>query len=151
MKKKCHTKKNTIISNEEQYIWYLWPTESGKSHDYTMFKNEFLEQKEIFIETNLMLDLWYLGVINDFWKTTAWILIPKKKPRKSKNNPKPELTKEEKESNKVISSFRIKVENAIGWAKRFGITSQIFRNKSEFFNDIIMEIACGLWNFHLSF
>jgi hypothetical protein len=131
------------------FIWYLWPTVSGKSHDYTMLKNEFLEKKEIFLETNLMLDLGYQWFINDFWETTAWILIPEKKDRKSKKKPNPELTLEQKESNKIISSFRIKVENAIGWAKRLGIVSQIFRNKSEVFNDDVMEIACGLWNLHL--
>ena len=116
-----------------------------------MFKDEFLNVKSIFSETNLILDLWYLWVEKDFWDDSLWILIPKKKPRKSKNNLVPELTLKEKESNKIISSFRIKVENAIGWAKRFGILSQIFRNKSNFFNDIVMEISCGLWNFHLSY
>ena len=133
------------------FIGYLWPTVSGKSHDYTMFKNEFLDNKWVFLETNLMLDLGYLWFEKDFWNDVLWILIPKKKARKSKNNPEPELTLEEKESNKIISSFRIKVENAIGWAKRYWIISQVYRNKFEKFNDNIMEIACGLWNFHPSF
>jgi len=133
------------------FIGYLWLTVSGKSHDYSMLKDEFLNKKSVFSESNLMLDLWYLWFEKDFWDNSLWILIPKKKPRKSKDNPEPELTKEEKESNKIISSFRIKVENAIGWAKRYWIVSQIYRNKSETFNDDIMEVACGLWNFHLSF
>ena len=132
-------------------IGYLWPTVSGKSHDYTMLKDELLDVKSIFSETNLMLDLWYLWAEKDFWDDSLWILIPKKKPKKSKSNPNPELSKKEKESNRVISSFRIKVENAIGWAKRYWIVSQIYRNKSEKFNDDIMEISCALWNFHLSF
>ncbi len=54
-----------------------------------------------------------------------------------------------KESNKIIASFIIKVENAIGWAKRYWITYKIYRNKSKKFNDDIMEVACGLWNLHL--
>lgn len=150
-KKKCHTKKNTILSNNKMYIWYLWPTVEGKTHDYTMLKDEFLNVKWVFSESNLLLDLWYLWAEKDFWSSCKSLLIPKKKPRKSKNTPDPKLTKKEKETNKIISSFRIKVENAIGGAKRFWITSQIFRNKCEIFNDTIMEIACGLWNFHLSF
>ena len=133
------------------FIWYLWPTVSWKMHDYTMLKDEFLDVKSIFSETSLMLDLWYLWAEKDFWEDSLWILIPKKKPKKSKNNPEPELTLEEKESNRIISSFRIKVENAIGWAKKLSIVSQIFRNKCEKFNDDVMEIACGLWNLHLIF
>jgi len=116
-----------------------------------MFKDEFWENMKIFKNTNLLLDSWYQWIEWDFPSEIQWILIPKKKPRKSKNNPNPVLTKEEKESNRIISSFRIKVENAISWAKRFAITSITFRNKSENFNDIVMELACALWNFHLVF
>jgi hypothetical protein len=39
--------------------------------------------------------------------------MPEKKPRKTKSKPEIDLTQEQKESNKIISSFRIKVENAI--------------------------------------
>ena len=120
-------------------------------HDYTMLKDEFLEKKEVFMETNLLLDLWYQWVINDFWKTTKWILIPEKKPRKSKDNPEPVLTLEQKESNRIISSFRIKVENSIGLIKRLWIVSQVFRNKTNQFCDDAMEVACSLANFHLVF
>lgn len=151
MKKKQHTKKNLIISNEKQYIWYLWLTVSWKQHDYWMFKKEFIDIKEVFIETNILLDLWFYWVVSDFWDYTNWILIPEKKSRKSKNNPDTDLTTEQRESNKIISSFRIKVENAIWWAKRFWAITQTFRNKCEKFNDLVMELACSLWNFHLSF
>lgn len=150
-KKKCHTKKNTIISNEKQYIWCLWPTVPWKSHDYSMFKEEFLEKKEVFVETTVLADLWFLWIVKDFWDSVAGILIPEKKPKASKNNPEPKLTKEQKESNKIISSFRVKVENSIGWAKRFGAVTQVFRNKSEKLNDLVMELACSLWNMHIVF
>ena len=132
-------------------IGYLWPTEVWKTHDYSMFKKEFWKDKTIFNETNILTDLWYIWIVSDYWEIMAWILIPEKKPRKSKNNPNPELTKEQKESNKIISSFRIKVENAIWWAKRLWILTQIFRNKSVQFCDDIMETACSIWNFHLLF
>ena len=116
-----------------------------------MLKEELLEVKGLFSETTLLLDLWYYWAENDFWDWAKAILIPKKKPWRSKKNPYTELTKEEKESNRIISSFRIKVENAIGWAKRFWAVTQIFRNKSEKLNDDVIEVACALWNFHLLF
>ena len=151
MKKKCHTKKNIIISNEDKYVGYLWPTVSWKSHDYGMFKKEFNKDGDIFIESNLLLDLWFFWIVWDYWSNIKWILIPEKKKRKTKNQADNSLTDEQKESNKIISSFRIKVENAIWWAKRFGALSQIFRNKSDNFCDEVMETACALWNLHLLF
>ncbi len=38
---KTHTKKNLIISDENNKIGYLGSTANGKEHDYSMFKNEF--------------------------------------------------------------------------------------------------------------
>ena len=116
-----------------------------------MFKEEFDKEKDIFTKTNLLLDLWFLWVESDYSEKISWILIPKKKPMKSKKNPKPELTIEEKESNKTISSFRIKVENAIWLAKRLGVTTQVFRNKKTKLCDNVMEIACSLSNLHILF
>ncbi|CEG11618.1 hypothetical protein MSIBF_A1540016 [groundwater metagenome] len=40
-KKKRHTKKNTIISDENREIRYLGPTVEGKKHDYRTFTDEF--------------------------------------------------------------------------------------------------------------
>ena len=121
-----------------------------------MFKKELPPNKQVnaehfFKNYELWVDLGFLGIETDYEGNIKTIVIPEKKPRKSKKNPKPELTEKQKAENKVKSQFRIKVENAIGGAKRFGAVSQIFRNKKEDFNDAVMEIACGLWNFHLDF
>lgn len=91
--KKNHTKKNIVISDENKYIWYLWPTVSWKSHDYGMFKEKFNKEMDTFIQTNLLLDLWFLWVDSDYWDKIEWILVPKKKKRKTKDKPKPGLTK----------------------------------------------------------
>ena len=97
------------------------------------------------------MDLWFLWIVTDYGDQIKEIIIPEKKPRTSKENPEPKLTEEQKERNKNKSQLRVKVENAISWCKRFGIVSTIFRNKCDKFNDIVMEIACSLWNFHLVF
>jgi len=60
-----------------------------------------------------------------------------------------ELTDEEKARNKAISGFRVLVEHAIGGLKRFGIATEKCRNKNDEFNDQVMTISCGLWNYHL--
>lgn len=121
-----------------------------------MFKKEIPPDKKgqadhLFKDYELLVDLGFLGIETDYQGNIKAIIIPEKKPRKSKKNPKPELTEKQKENNKVKSQIRIKVENAIGGVKRLGAVTQVFRNKKEDFNDAVMEIACGLWNFHLDF
>ena len=54
-----------------------------------------------------------------------------------------------KARNKAISGFRVLVEHAIGGLKRFGIATEKCRNKNDKFNDQVMTISCGLWNYHL--
>ena len=53
----------------------------------------------------------------------------------------------EKKANSLISSVRIAVEHVISGVKRLHIVKQVFRNKVEGFDDIVLEIACGLHNF----
>ena len=77
--------------------------------------------------------------------------IPHKKPRKSKNNPNPSLTQEQKSANKLMSQFRVVVENAIAGMKRYQILVQKLRTQAEQFADDIIELCAGLWNFKLSF
>ena len=69
------------------------------------------------------------------------IFQPKKKPRDG------ELTDQEKESNRLISSVRVVVEHVIGGIKRCRIVKDIFRNTKEKFDDLAMEVASGLHNF----
>ena len=145
-KKKRHTKKNTIISDEDKEIRYLGPTVEGKKHDYGSFNDEFPTEPPPGIpppqeDMRFWTDLGYIGIENEYpWLNT---IMPKKKPKGG------ELTEDEKSVNKMISGIRIKVEHAIGGVKRFGIVSDVFRNKTDNFDDKVMEISCGLWNYHL--
>ena len=148
-KKKRHTKKNTIISDEKKEIRYLGPTVFGKKHDYGIFTDEFPEPPPMSHpdippppgDRRFWTDLGYIGIEKDFPELD--VIMPKKKPKGG------ELTKEEKHMNKLISGVRVKVEHAIGGVKRFGIVSNIFRNKTEDMDDKVMETSCGLWNYHI--
>jgi hypothetical protein len=51
--------------------------------------------------------------------------MPKKKPIRK------ELTEEEKEANKKISSVRVLVENALSGVKRLRIVSDVFRGRKK--------------------
>ena len=47
----------------------------------------------------------------------------------------------------MISSIRILVEHVISGVKRCRIVHDVFRNTKAQFDDLVMEIACGLHNF----
>ena len=68
-------------------------------------------------------------------------VLPQKKPR-GKN-----LSADEKEQNRTKSRTRILVENALAGVKRLRIVADIFRNQVKDFDDLVMVICSGLWNY----
>ncbi|KAA6335189.1 hypothetical protein EZS27_016558 [termite gut metagenome] len=72
------------------------------------------------------------------------IKMPARKPRGR------DLSQEQRQPGKEISSFRVKVEHAIGRVKIFHIVKERYRCHKLFFDDLVFEIACGLHNFRVS-
>jgi len=72
------------------------------------------------------------------------VKTPVKKPKGK------ELTEEQGEGNRKISSFRILVEHAIGGVKKCRIVKDRFRCRKFGFDDLVMLIACGLHNFRVT-
>lgn len=140
-KKKRHTKKNIVITEKSRRIGFLSQTTHGKTHDFTLLK-EHVSIDCIPKEIKKHLDLGFQGFEDQF--PGHIVSIPKKKPKGK------ELTDAEKAENKEKSSVRILVENALSGVKRLNIVANVFRNKKESFDDQVMLVACGLWNFHLS-
>lgn len=137
-KKKQHTVKNIVVIDVLCKIRFLSHTCEGKKHDkraadeagYTIPDGSTLYQ-----------DTGFQG----FTLAGVKILQPKKKPRGR------ELTAEEKDSNRLISRVRIRIEHAIGGVKRYRIVKDKIRNWKEGFRDKVMETCCGLHNFRLDF
>jgi len=96
----------------------------------------------------LLVDLGFQGILSDY--DGGDIFIPFKKPRKSKNNPDPKLTDEQKAVNKALAKIRVLAENAIAGIKRFNILTHIFRNRKDGFVDEVIVVSAGLWNFWLA-
>ena len=134
-KQREHTLKNTIMSLVTKKILYVGPTVSGSSHDYNLFKQEFSPKEDWFEKTMIRVDLGYKGIKKDY-QSSENIVIPHKKPKKSKQNPFPELTDKQKRENKSINKKRVYVENAIGGMKRFQILVIRLRNKLSYIKDI---------------
>src|SRR3989344_8035319 len=137
-KKKANTRKNVIVTDEKKRILYLSPTKSGRRHDKRIVDKAILKLPE---GVGKWADTGFQGLA----KLYPNVLIPKKG---TKKNP---LLKEEKEDNRIISSFRVVIEHAIAGVKRFQIVTNTLRNKIGLFDDLIMEVCSGLWNFHLRY
>ena len=134
--------KNTIFCDKNKYVHFLGLTTQGSIHDLELIRIEFNMKYDWFANFNCMLDLGYLGFNNDYKTKTT--IIPIKKPSKQ------ELTDEQKLYNQKVSSERVVVENSICGIKRFSILVQRYRNKIFYFEDLIIRVAAGIWNFHIS-
>jgi len=139
-KKRCHTRKNSIVSDAYKKILFVSPTKPGRVHDLTqILKTNIL--KYLPSNVTLWVDKGFIG-INDYIRNNTCSVIPHKKP------PNGSLTSRQKQENRIISSIRMTVEHAIGGMKRFAAARDIYRNKKGQ-DDRFVELAAGLWNLHL--
>lgn len=137
-KKKGHTLKNIVVSNALCKIILLTLSCEGKKHDKKSADEAGYSLPE---GSSLFQDTGFQGF------TIAGVIIfqPKKKPRGG------ELSPDEKEDNRLISTIRIRVEHVIGGVKRYRIVKDKIRNWKKGFRDMVMETCCGLHNFRLNF
>ena len=137
-KRKQHTIKNNLLINTDSKVVLLTPCYEGRIHD-----------KRIADMTNYPLPqgcyLYQDTGFQGFAPAGINIIQPKKKPKGR------DLTLEEKEENRKISSIRIRIEHAISGIKRYRIVKDKLRNYKEGFADLVMETCCGLHNFRLNF
>ena len=113
-----------------------------------MLKNEFDQNLGLLDLWQILADLGYLGLVVDFnVSDQTW---PHRKPRRSKKNLNTALSDEQRNENQTHARRRVKVEHAISGVKRLGCVTQVYRNKSASFNDRIMAVACGIWNWPLT-
>jgi hypothetical protein len=134
-KKKAHTMKNNIVVTVEgRKIIYLSGTYEGKKHDKKICDDEALVFPE---KTIVNQDTGFQG----YEPEGVIIKQPKKKPRGG------ELSLEEKNQNSIFSSIRVVVEHVISGIKRCRIVKDVLRNTKENYDDLVIEISCGLHNF----
>lgn len=129
--------KNNLISSLDKRILWLSKTYYGKVHDK---KIGDLQPLKLPLGIFIYQDTGFIGHNPE----GATVLMPTKKPKGK------ELTTEQKQQNKEISSIRIAVEHAIGGVKRYRIVKDLFRCRKFGFQHKVMQIACGLHNFSIS-
>ncbi len=138
-KKKMHTRKAVIVSDNQRRVLVVTPSKSGRRHDkrladkVSLFEN-LPDEVEAFADT----------AFTGMQKVHSKTYIPQKKPKGR------ELTSEEKEMNRIISSFRVVVEHAIGGIKRYGCISNKLRSRKTAIEDTFLLLSSGLWNYHLA-
>lgn len=137
MVKKTHNVKNNVLSLPDRRIIWLSKTVEGSVHDKKICDNQPLH---LVSGINLWQDTGFQGHNPE----NVNVMMPTKKPKGK------ELSEDQKESNRSISSFRVLVEHAIGGAKRCRIVKDRFRCHKFGYDDLVMELACGLHNLRIT-
>lgn len=127
-------KNNLIVDVEERRVRYLSGTYAGSVHDKRICDVEAYTFPPGCV---LFKDTGFQGYEPDKLSTYQ----PKKKPRGH------DLTPADQAENTMIARIRIVVEHVIAGVKRCHIVQDVFRNTKDHFDDLVMEIACGLHNF----
>jgi hypothetical protein len=135
-KKKKHTVKNAVVISASCLILFVSPTVCGKMHD-----KKIADMMYGFpYRCTLYQDTGYQG----YKPENATIMQPVKKPRGK------QLTPQQKEYNRQISSFRVRVEHAIGSTKRMRIVKDECRLRYNNFVSRIFKTCAALHNFRIN-
>ena len=128
--------KNNLLCSDQKRILWLSETSDGHVHD-----KKIADEQPLRFPAGITLwqDTGFLG----HHPENVTVRMPTKKPKGK------ELTPEQKQGNREISSYRIIVEHAIGGVKRCRIVKERFRCYKFGFDDLVMLIACELHNFRL--
>lgn len=137
-KKKRHTRKHITGSTRDKRVILLTQAQPGRIHDKRQLDEAQLVENipdEVAIEG----DLGFQGLE----KAYDNVHLPHKKPRGK------ELTPQQKMENRLFSGQRVKCEHAHAGIKRYNSTTVVYRNRVTDFDDRLMLVATGLWNFYL--
>jgi DDE superfamily endonuclease len=116
----------------------LTKAKAGKVHDNRQW-DEAEVVGNIPDEVPIEGDLGFQGLQNEFEN----IRLPHKKPRGK------ELSEQQQQDNRALSAQRVKCEHAHAGIKRYNAVASIYRNRVTDFDDHLMLVAAGLWNFYL--
>lgn len=135
-KKKRHTLKVELVMQDTGKILAVSRTAPGRRHDFRIRK----EGKPLPGHSEKFVDLGYQGL----QKLVNGVTLPF---RRSKHQP---LTLDQKQHNRELSAFRMKVENKIREIKVFRIMSETYRNFQKKHN-LRFNIIAGIVNLKHAF
>lgn len=140
-KKSRHTRKQIVISTPSGIIVSHSKSIGGRAHDFKAFKEDQTVQ-EVCREfgehrVSLYADSGFQGIEDLNLPLDARLIQ-----RARRNHP---LKRDQKLLNRLRSSTRVKVEHTLSRRKKYGIASQVYRNRDEDY-DSAMNIVSGLVN-----
>jgi hypothetical protein len=135
-KKKRHTLKHLLVMTEVCQMCFLSPPCEGKTSDISLAE---VAGPTLPPGSCLYQDKGFQG----FFLPGSTIVQPKKTPRGGG------LTPPEQETNRRISSSRMRIEHAIGGVKRDRIVKDTIRLLKDGIQDPVMDTCCGLHNVSL--
>lgn len=136
-KKKRHTIKNTLVIDAKTKIAVaLGRTHPGSRHDKTMIDDDRLEFPK---NSKHLRDTGYQGLSLQ----NSIGVQPKKKTRGSK------LSEWDKFNNRCISMERVSIEHVIRGIKINRIAKEVLRNYRQGADDLVVELATGMYNYRL--
>jgi len=143
-KKKRHTSKHVTITHPKtQRILAVSEEAPGTKHD-----KKIMDEAHLSCTTKLAVraDSGFQGLsIGE-----AEIIIPFKRKRTKKGEPKDELTEQQKEANAMLSKARISIEHSNAGFKRNRSVTDILRNTRQGMSDSLAMVAMGLHNLRVS-
>jgi hypothetical protein len=143
-KKKRHTSKHVTITHPKtQRILAVSEEAPGTMHD-----KKIIDEAQLSCTTELQVraDSGFQGLSIG----NAEIIIPFKRKRKKKGEPKDELTEQQKEANTLLSKARISIEHSNAGFKRNRSVTDILRNTRQGMSDSLAMVAMGLHNLRVS-
>ena len=134
-KKKRHTLKTQIVVDKKSSLIICANVCNGKQHDFKLFKDSRVRWVR---NIQAIVDSGYTGIKN----LQSSTLLPKKR---SKGR---QLLKDEKRTNRAISSERVLNEHVIGRLKRFKILTDKYRNRRKHFG-LRFNLIAGIHNWEV--
>jgi hypothetical protein len=143
-KKKRHTSKHVTITHPKtQRILAVSEEAPGSMHDKKIIDEAHLSSTTAI---PVRADSGFQGLSIG----SAEILVPFKRKRTKKGEPKDELTEQQKEANAVLSKARISIELSLAGFKRNRSVTDILRNTRQGMSDSLALVAMGLHNLRVS-
>ena len=133
-KKKSHRRKNIVVSTyRRRRVEFLSKTVEGRRHD-----KPIADEADLTFPDDIVLaqDTGLQG----YCPPNVRLCQPKKKPKGQ------ELSPDDKARHTLIARLRIRIEHVIAGVKRSRIVKDLFRNTTAGYDDLVMEVACGLHN-----
>lgn len=131
-KKKRHTRKTQIMTNEKGEIRNVSDSVPGSTHDLELFRQSEAAE-DIPEEVTTGGDSGYQGLHKELPDHN--VFVPHKA---SRNHP---LTEDEKLANRELSSIRIVVENTLAELKHFKVLADRFRHDLDIYDDCFRSVV----------